>query len=474
MAGIPYPSRVTRFQSRGGALVAGALLPAAFAPFELYWIAPISLAILFSLWQQSNNRGSAALIGLLFGIGLFGVGASWIQVSIQQFGGVNLTLSLLLTLLFIVAMALFPALLGWTAFLFKRRPLSLPLLWVLFEWVRSTLFGGFPWLLLGHTAPGTFYQGIAPLTGTLGVSLFLALAALLLMQLFREPARRLHHLAGIALLLLSGWGSSQLQWTNPAGEPISVALVQGNIEQSQKWLIKNREGILQRYREATEGSDARLVVWPETAVPAFHHQVEGELLTPLGKALRQQGRTLLAGIPIQTDQGGGYLNGLVQLGAEQGAYHKRHLVPFGEFLPMRELLGPILDFIQIPMSDFSGGDPSQPPLRVADHSLSTTICYEVAYPDLTFTHLPEAGMLITVSNDAWFGDSLAPWQHLQIARMRALESGRPMLRATNTGITAVVGPNGEVTQTIPRARFGVLETEVQPMEGRTPYLRWFG
>ncbi len=403
---------------------------------------------------------------------MFGVGASWIQVSIQQFGGVNLPLSLLLTLLFIAAMALFPALLGWPAFLFRRWPLSLPLLWVLFEWIRSTLFGGFPWLLLGHTAPGTFYQGIAPIAGTLGVSLFLALVALLLLQLFREPARRLHHLLWLALLLLSGWGSSQLQWTHPAGEPLSVALVQGNIEQSQKWLAGNRGGILQRYREATEESDARLVVWPETAIPAFRHQVEREFLAPLGEALGGRGRTLLAGIPIRTERGDGYVNGLIQLGAEEGAYHKRHLVPFGEFLPLQQLLGPILDFIQIPMSDFSGGAYNQPPLMVAGHLLSTTICYEVAYPGLTFTHLPEAGVLVTVSNDAWFGDSLAPWQHLQIARMRALESGRPMLRATNTGITAVIGPRGEITEKIPRAKFGVLSADIQPMEGRTPYLVW--
>ena len=474
VTGNLYLPKVTNFQLRGGALVSGALLPAAFAPFELYWIAPVSLALLFYIWRQCRDQGSAATAGFLFGIGQFGVGVSWIQVSIQQFGGINLPLSILLTLIFVAAMALFPALLGAVAFLLRRWPLSLPLLWVLFEWVRATIFGGFPWLLLGHTAPGTFYQGIAPIAGTPGVSLFIVMIALLLMGLFQSPARRLHNLTWILLLLLSGWGSSQLQWTEPVGEPVSVALVQGNIEQSQKWLPKNREKTLQFYRDATEESEARLVVWPETAVPAFHHQIEKEFLAPLGEKMERGGRTLLTGIPIQTGQSGGYVNGIIQLGAERGEYHKRHLVPFGEYLPMRELLGPILDFIHIPLSDFSSGDNKQPPLIVDRHPLSTTICYEVAYPDLTFAHLPEAEILVTVSNDGWFGDSLAPWQHLQIAQMRALESGRPMIRATNTGITAVIAPTGEITQKIPRAEFGVLEATVQPMGGETPYLIWLG
>ncbi len=470
-----YLPKVTNFRLKGGALVAGALLPVAFAPFELYWIAPISLALLFSIWQKCGDLRSAATVGFLFGIGQFGVGVSWVQVSIQQFGGVNLPISILLTLIFVAFMALFIALQGGAIFFLKRYALAPPLLWVLFEWIRSTIFGGFPWMLLGHTAPGTFYRGLAPLVGALGVSLFIALIALLIVQFIRRPERRITTLLLAAILLLSGWGSGLMQWVEPSGGALSVALVQGNIEQSEKWLPQNRQRTMDLYRLATErAEEARLVLWPETAIPAFRHQVEESFFRPLVGQLEGEGRSLLTGVPLREVDGGGYLNGLVMMGAEQGEYHKRHLVPFGEYLPLRELLGPVLDFIQIPLSDFSQGADVQTVLIVDGHPLSTTICYEIAYPELTFSQLPAAELLVTVSNDGWFGDSLAPYQHLQIAQMRALESARPLLRATNTGITAVIDADGEIIKQIPRSRLGILEATIQPMKGETPYLSWLG
>lgn len=463
----------------GLALVAGGVLPLAFAPFEQYWLAPLALALQFWLWQQALTSRDAFRLGWLFGLGLFGVGASWVQVSIAQFGGVDLSLSLLMAALFVSAMALFPALQGVALLRLKNRvsrfSLALfPLLWVAFEWLRSWLFGGFPWLLLGHTAPGTFYRGLAPWLGTLGVSLFLAWVALLILRIVTLPRQRSRAIVQLLLLSAIAWGSSQQQWSVPQGEPVSVALVQGNIAQDQKWLPENLFSTLRLYHAATEQSHARLVIWPETAIPAFRQRVEKFFLQPLSQRLALQGRTLLSGIPLLERDGehSAYYNAIVMLGADSGTYQKRHLVPMGEYLPFEALLRPLLEFIQIPFSSFSAGVEQQPPLKTGELVIAPTVCYEIAYPHLAFSHLPQANLLVTVSNDGWFGDSLAPQQHLQIARMRALEFARPLLRATNTGITALIGADGEIVGQLPQSEQGVLEVEVQPRQGVTPYLYW--
>jgi len=392
----------------------------------------------------------------------------------------------LMTALFVAGMALFFALQGGLLFaLRKRLPDSkmvlFPLLWVGFEWLRSWLFGGFPWLLLGHTAPGTFYQGLAPWLGTFGVSLFIAWIALLLLRGVVEPKRRLVLSGQLLLLLGIAWGSSQQQWSEPHGEPLSVALVQGNIAQDQKWRPENLSSTLQRYRSVTTQSEARLVIWPETAIPAFRQQVDRLFLQPLSQQLKEEGRSLISGIPLlelESEEGESnrYYNGVLTLGLDQErnpvAYRKRHLVPMGEYLPFSDLLDPLFDFLQIPFSSFSAGSAEQSPILVAGHQLSPTVCYEIAFPELAFSHLPEAGVLVTVSNDGWFGGSLAPDQHLQIARMRALEAARPVLRATNTGVTAVIGADGVIQQQLPRSEYAVLEVVVQPVRGVTPYLYW--
>ena len=462
------------------AVAAGGLLPLAFAPFEFYWIAPPLVALQFWLWLQATSLKQSVLLGWLFGVGLFGVGASWIQISTAQFGGANLLFSLLITALFVAGMALFPALQGGLLFWLRQRWsqrswVLFPLLWMFIEWLRSWIFGGFPWLLLGHTAPGSLYQGLAPWLGTLGVSLFLSWIGWKLLQLVVAPQQRLGTVLQLLLALAVAWGSGLQQWGQPAGEPITVALVQGNIAQEQKWLPENLYSTLRQYRSETEKSSARLVVWPETAIPAFRQQIDRVFLEPLSQRLAVEGRTLLSGIPLleQSETGGRrYYNSMVMVGADDGSYHKRHLVPMGEYLPLESLLRPLLDFIQVPFSSFSQGHADQPPLKMGKWLLAPTICYEIAYPHLAFSQLPEAELMVTISNDGWFGDSLAPDQHLQIARMRALESARPLLRATNTGITVLIGADGEIMQQLPRSTSGILEFEVVPQQGVTPYLYW--
>ena len=458
------------------ALLSGALLPLAFAPFDLTPLLFLSLALQFWLWSCSRSHNHAFWLGWWFGLGLFGVGASWIQVSLHQFDGINLPLSLLLTLLFVAGMALFPALQG---LLFSRlrawlpfSPLGLlPLLWLLFEGLRSHLFGGFPWLLLGHTAPDAFYAGLAPWLGTLGLSLYLAILSLLLMLWIVTPAWRT--LFPVLLLIGVGWGSGTQEWGSPAGPAMDVTLVQGNIPQVEKWKPENLQSTLTRYRSLSEQSDARLLIWPETAIPAFRLQLEDSFLRAMEQSLQAKGQTLLTGIPLVEWGPRRYYNGLLLLGEEQGHYHKRHLVPLGEYLPFAEWITPLLEWLHIPFSSFTPGAQEQPPLTIAGQRVGPTICYEIAYPSLAFSNLPEATMLVTISNDAWFGASLAPAQHLQIARMRALESGRPLLRATNTGITALVDHRGQIVQQLPDNWSGILNVSVVPREGLTPYIRWY-
>jgi apolipoprotein N-acyltransferase len=468
-------------------LLAGAVFPLAFAPFEWFWIVPISLALLYWVVQQAVNYKVAFRGGFIFGLGQFGVGVSWVQISIAKFGGVNLPLSILLTILFVAFLALFPALLAALLIRLRANYLLYPLGWVLFEWIRSAIFGGFPWLLLGDTAPGTFYSGLAPLVGSYGVSLFLATIALLLFNIVRSHNLRLSALLLLAMLWGS-WGSSQLNWIEPVDKSLSVALIQGNIKQSEKWKLDNRATTLATYLEASPpensvGEGVDLTIWPETAIPAFRFQLQDEFLTPLEIKLKSEQRYILSGIPLLDRERRGYLNSAILLGGinKSGVsdgeesnilaeYHKRKLVPFGEYLPLPKLLTPIFKFIQIPFSNFSRGAENQPLFFIGNTPLSVTICYEVAYSGLTFSQLPEAQLLVTLSNDGWFGDSLAPYQHLQIARMRALESARPILRATNSGISALIGADGEVVKQIPRSEFGVLEVTVKPTSGVTPYL----
>lgn len=483
------------------AVGAGAILPFAFAPFQQNWIVLLSLAVLFFLWKRSDSRKQAAWLGFGFGIGMFGIGVSWIQFSMFQFGNTGFVLSIMMTVLFVVVVSFYIALVGWIAvWLLEKKDnsdnygnfwgisLLFPALWVAGEWLRSHLFTGFPWLLLGHTAPGSLYAGLAPIVGTYGVSFFLAWSAMWLMLLVVDQQRKkqIFRLGMLLLIWAAAWGSGQRDWHQPKGEPLDVALVQGNIAQNLKWRSEVRQTILAHYRRSVEAVDADLYIWPETALPAFRDQIEDDFLVPLAKQLAEKKQSLLLGIVArdkhqndrkQHDQNRRlnqrvYFNSLQLIGAEEGEYRKRHLVPFGEYLPLKAYFSEFLRFMEIPMADFSAGKALQKPMAISGNHFSSTICYEIVYPNLVFDHLPEATFLVTVSNDAWFGDSLAPHQHLQIAQMRALESARPLLRATNSGITAVISPKGEIVAQLPQFQSGVLVDQMQPVSGRTPYIWW--
>jgi apolipoprotein N-acyltransferase len=462
------------------ALVAGLALPLAFAPYGWWPVGLLSFALLFDAWRDATPR-AAATRGFLFGLGMFGHGVSWIQVSIHKFGLPFYVFSVTMTALFVLFMSLYPALAGWLARRLPARSETLrtlcvaPAVWVLVEVARGTLFSGFPWLVLGNAQVESWFAGFVPLVGAHGASLAVALAAGGLAALSRALPRRGPRAAvcvAIPLVLaLAGVALTRIEWTRAEGEPVSVALVQAAVPQEDKWRPEQRVPTLERYAALSAPHWGRdVVVWPESALPAFPQEVAPFLAEMAGKA-RAAGTAFLVGIPTG-DVRGAYYNSLVLLGAGEGRYDKHHLVPFGEYLPFDAQLRPLLNFLSIPMSSFSAGDPRQPALVAGRLRFGASICYEDAYASEVAKPLPDANVLVNVSDDAWFGDSLAPHQHLEIARVRALETGRPMLRATNTGISALIDHRGRLLGRSPQFEAFVLSGVIEAREGVTPFARF--
>ena len=453
------------------AFAAGAATVLAFAPFGQGWASFPAVALLFALWQRASPR-NAFWLGWSWGIGLMGFGVFWLHNSIAQFGGLNLPLAMAITLLFAVALALFYGMAGWLANRLMppgrtRLLLGYPAIWVLLEWLRSWLFTGFTWLSLGYSQIDTPLAGFAPLLGVYGLGLLVTVGAALLVE-WRSGWVLL-----LPVVLLAGWGLQQHTWSRPAGPAFPVALVQPNIPQALKWRPEQFEPTLELLMSLSrEHPEAELVIWPETAIPAFADQVESAVLDPLHRLFGREGRTLLLGIAVR-EPDGRYFNAMIKLGASgRGRYFKRHLVPFGEYMPLKPLLRPLIDLLAIPMSEFSAAEEGKPLLELDGYPAGISICYEDTFGGEVARALPEAAFLVNASNDAWFGDSLAPHQHLEMARMRALETGRYLLRATNTGISGIIDERGRITEQLGQFRKGVVAGEVEPRQGTTPYARW--
>jgi apolipoprotein N-acyltransferase len=453
------------------------MLVLGFAPFNLFPLAILAPALLFVLWREATPR-RAAWRGFLFGLGMFGAGISWVYVSMHNFGNMPAPMAAVAALLLAALLALYPALLGWSqARWFDRQSwphgvLVLPALWTLFEWVRGWFLTGFPWLNLGYSQIGTPLAGFAPWLGVYGVSLAGALSAGLLVQGLqqREQLWR-RYVPLLALLWLGGWLAGTIEWTRPVDGPVRVALVQGNVPLAIKWRPEYRERIVANYLALSEEAlAADLIVWPEAAVPAYFDQM-GSLRGSLERTAREYDVDFLFGVVERDTDRRQYFNSVASIGYRPGLYRKQHLVPFGEFLPMKPWLSWLLDYLHIPMSDFSAGPPGQALLTAAGQKIGVSVCYEDAFGEEVIRSLPEATLLVNVSEDAWFGDSLASPQRLQMARLRALESGRPMLRAANTGPSAIIDHRGNVVMQSPQFQAQVLNGEVQPRQGITPYVQ---
>jgi apolipoprotein N-acyltransferase len=454
------------------AFLAGAAAVPAFAPIGFFPIALLAFAWLAHLWANASPR-RAFWTGFAFGMGLFGAGVSWVYVSLSQFGGMPPPLAALATFLFCALLAAFTGGAGWLQARVPasepvRAALLIPASWTLFEWLRSWVFTGFPWLAAGYATTGWPLQGFAPLFGVFGASFLVVSLAGMLCWFARR--RRALALAPIALALLAGQALRAVDWTSPLGEPVSVALLQGNVGQETKFRPEQYARTLETYARLAEETSKRLVVLPETALPQFLDRIDPAYLARLEAAARRNNGDLLVGVPYRT-AGGNYYNSVISLGTSpRQIYHKTHLVPFGEFVP--PLFGWVMNWLRIYLGDFARGAPDQPPLAAAGQQVAVNICYEDAFGDDIGPRAARATLLANLSNVAWFGDSLAPSQHLQIARLRAIETGRVHLAATNTGITAAIDRDGTVLARLPQFAEGRLEIEVQGYTGVTPYMRF--
>lgn len=467
------------------AVLAGALLPLAFAPVSFYPLAVLSPAVLFWLWQDCAVA-RAFRLGFAFGLGMFGVGVSWVYVAIHDFGYTGVAVAGLLTALFVAFLALFPAVLGAVSVGLARRWLGparqpalrllllFPAAWTALEWVRGWFLTGFPWLNLGYSQIDAPLAGWAPVLGVYAVSWATALSAgLLLWALQSRGRRRVAAVLALAGLWAVGAALLRVAWTHPTGKPLQVSLIQGDVPQNTKWTPEELPTRIRRYGRLTrEHWDSAIIVWPENAMTDFYSRLEPDFLGPLAEEARRHGSEIILGVPVLDPATDRYYAAMVSIGATHGVYLKRHLVPFGEYVPMEHLLRGLIGFFDLPMSSFSRGPAHQAPLVAAGQPLATTLCYEDAFGEDVIKELPQATLLLNGSNNAWYGDSMAPAQHLQISRMRALETGRDLMRATTNGISALVGAHGQVLARSPQFETYVLTGKVQPRAGATPYVDW--
>ncbi len=476
-------------------LAAGGLVTLSLAPFNL-WPAGIAAMVLLCHGLLHASPRQAAWRGWLFGFGLWGSGASWVYVSIHVYGYAPVPLAATLTILFCAGLALlFQTSFAWVYVRWVRDLpggvlFGFPLTWVVFEWVRSWLLTGFPWLYLGYAHLDTALAGWAPVAGVYSLSLIIALCgSWLVVVLYRVFQRRLPQpragaaapstLLATAALIALLWGAGaalqSVTWVKPTtndktAKALTVSMYQPNIPQELKWNRAYLPGILAQYERAVADlGKFDIVVWPESAIPRYFQDI-GPWLRPLAARAEATNSALISGIPYRSE--GRNFNSVVVLGQGSGVYHKQRLVPFGEYVPMEQWLRGLIAFFDLPMSQFSRGPAGQAPLAARGARLAPYICYEVVYPDLVASTAREADILITISNDSWFGHSIGPLQHLQMAQMRALENGRYLIRGTNNGVSAIINPRGQVVTASKQFVETTLTGTVVPMQGLTPFGRF--
>ncbi len=456
------------------ALLTGASMALAFAPFPFWPVAILSPALLIFQLGFMPDRRQAGWLGFVWGLGYFGCGVYWIYNSLHVFGHAPPLVAGGLTVLMVATLSLFIA-----ATLYLYRQLldssasqlalwSLPLLWFSMEWMKGWVLTGFPWLSIGYAHVDSPLAGFAPLIGVYGVGSISIWISLLLVRFKQQRDYRL--LGIIALIGVAGYLLQSVQWTQPAGEPLDIAMVQGNIPQDKKWRRELRNQIINTYWQSSQPLlDSDLVVWPEVAIPARSEDVQ-PLLNSITQKLQAHNTRLLTGIIVTDRANDEYFNSMILLGLEQGVYHKRHLVPFGEYYPFRSLISWMRQYIRIPMSDMSAGSDQQPMMSVKGNRIGVSICFEDVFSRDINLDLPAANILLNTSNDAWFGDSLAPHQHLQIARMRAIETSRPLVRSTNTGSSAFIDHKGNISQALSLFKLETARAQVQGRSGATPFI----
>ena len=468
----------------------GLALVFCYAPFSYYWL----MAILLPAWLytiQGKSAKAAAKQGFIFAFGWFSAGISWVHVSIDQFGGLPLAVSILLMILLCLYLALFLALACYVSARFSpHNKLNLWLLlpfWLFSEFLRGVLLTGFPWLTIGYSQIDGPLAAFAPIIGEKGISALVIIISIAIVSVIKQQKRSLN----IALLCSIAVVSLLLQntsWVKPTGKTVKTVMVQGNIKQELKWAPELTWPTMLKYLDLTrQHYPADIIIWPESAITAVEPSTQAQDFLEIAQSSALLNNSaIISGIIDYNVNSRNYYNNLVVLGQqspedEQGSYQynnenryaKHHLLPIGEFVPFADWLRPLAPFFNLPMSSFSRGDYVQPNLIANGYHLLPLICFEVAFAEqLSANFSDQTDLLLTVSNDAWFGDSHGPHQHLEIVRMRALEFGRPFLRATNNGITAVVDHQGNILKQIPQFEQAVLATQVPLVKGVTPYARY--
>lgn len=460
----------------------GAIGVLGFAPFYFYPAIFLSLTGLIAYWLHANNYKTAALQGFMYALGLFCVGIYWIFISLHTFGGMPPTMAGIATFLLCAFMASFSALVGALAYFFKKSVLThiiaIAVFWALADWTRSWIFTGFPWLTIGYTqAPFGPFAGFLPIIGVYSVSFITVLFAGMICALFSHQlsilARR-----NCIVLLMSLWISGSIlkwvEWSHPVGKPFSVALVQGNIAQEIKWSPEYADQTISRYIELLKHSHAELTILPETALPILSHQLDAKLIEKISHHANMHLGNVIVGIVEFNPETQAYFNSALSFGADTTQfYQKYHLVPFGEFIPLKTIFGWIYrDWLNMPLSDLSRGEKFQTPMQLADQKVAVNICYEDVFGEEIIRQLPEATILANISNDAWYGNSFAADQHMQFSQARAIETGRMVLRATNTGATAIIDSHGMLRAHAPHDEVTTLTGLAQGYQGATPYVRF--
>lgn len=475
--GLPKP--VSK-KSIGLVALVGAATPLAFAPFSYVWLMPLLLAVL--MWQQYGRSPAGAFkLALAFGSTGFATGLYWIYISTHVYTGAPAALSVFLIALLALYLSLYGATAGaLAAWLAKRAAaptsfyvwlLAYVCAWPLLELLRNYVLTGFPWLALGYTQSDTWLNGWAPISGVFGLAVPLLLLAALPLAL--KQGKFLPIAALSVLFLALGYVGQQQAWTTSSGETLTVGIAQGNIEQDQKWLPENRWPTVRRYAELTETllPKADLIVWPEVAIPGAYREFRLSLFRPLTQQLQDNNAHLLGGVMRWDDATQQYANAVVQL-TPQGPqfYDKQHLVPFAEYFPVPSFVRAWLKALELPFTDLYTGDDNRKPFNVAGQIIATSICFEDVFAEEVALAAADANILVNVSNDAWFGRSIAAAQHEQIARMRSMETRRWMVRATPTGYSAFIDPFGRVAKRLPRGEIATAIAEVEPLQGQTPYM----
>lgn len=462
-----------------GCLIAGALIPLSLAPFNVWYLAPAAIAAFLFVLQNGDHK-VFLLRSWCFGIGLFGSGVSWVYVSIHEYGYAPIPLAVLLTAMFVIGLGFvfaLPFLLYEKCFRshYLSALIAFPALWVLGEWLRSWLLTGFPWLYLGYAHAHTPLAGWLPVIGVYGVSWIVVFSGA---SLFLALCKQTFYPLGItALLFAGGYGLQQINWTQfDTTQVIKVGVVQPNFSLHDKWNPENRSAIRRTLVTLSEPLwDADIILWPEAALNELYHEAL-PFLESLDSAGKHNATTLITGILTydrdkSTDANPVVYNSVVALGNGSGLYHKVRMVPFGEYVPLERWLRGLIRFFDLPTSHMSPGIATQSSLKVGNHRVSPFICYEIVYPDLVARNSRDTNFLLTISNDSWFGDSLGPQQHLQMAQVRALETGRYVVRSTNDGISAIINPQGELQQTSTRFQQQTIRGEIYPAKGDTPFMR---